>query len=221
MATRTGTQGDKAMAMTTAAWAASSKMQERREIQQRGGGLAVAEQFYGADMRTWPTSTQQEALPMDVEPSPEPSSKLRGKLALTGTRAFVLAGHAVFTLVSLKTGARFTYKVGTPETPRPGAGPVHFVSVLTGPDNTSDYQFVGTIFGERDYRHSRKARITEQAPSVQAFTWFWRQLVAGADLTGKVEIYHEGRCGRCGRALTVPESVESGYGPDCRDKMGV
>ncbi|MGQ4872128.1 MAG: DUF6011 domain-containing protein, partial [Candidatus Thorarchaeota archaeon] len=32
-------------------------------------------------------------------------------------------------------------------------------------------------------------------------------------LPEKVRIWHEGKCGRCGRRLTVPESIESGYGP--------
>jgi hypothetical protein len=35
-----------------------------------------------------------------------------------------------------------------------------------------------------------------------------------------VVIWHEGRCGRCGRRLTVPESIESGYGPECIGKIG-
>ena len=31
----------------------------------------------------------------------------------------------------------------------------------------------------------------------------------------KADGWHEGRCGRCGRKLTVPESIEAGYGPEC------
>jgi len=27
------------------------------------------------------------------------------------------------------------------------------------------------------------------------------------------------RCGRCGRVLTVPESVESGFGPECIGRL--
>ena len=30
-----------------------------------------------------------------------------------------------------------------------------------------------------------------------------------------LEVWHEGRCGRCNRALTVPESIASGIGPEC------
>jgi hypothetical protein len=30
-----------------------------------------------------------------------------------------------------------------------------------------------------------------------------------------VEFWHEGKCGRCNRKLTVPSSIESGFGPEC------
>src|ERR1700675_3055956 len=30
-----------------------------------------------------------------------------------------------------------------------------------------------------------------------------------------------GKCGRCGKPLTVPESIASGFGPDCREMMGM
>lgn len=42
--------------------------------------------------------------------------------------------------------------------------------------------------------------------------WFGK--TAGQDLP-ECEVWHEGRCGRCGRKLTVPESIETGIGPDC------
>jgi hypothetical protein len=38
-----------------------------------------------------------------------------------------------------------------------------------------------------------------------------REGILGATL----EFWHEGRCGRCGRRLTVPDSIASGYGPEC------
>jgi hypothetical protein len=30
-----------------------------------------------------------------------------------------------------------------------------------------------------------------------------------------IEIWHEGKCGKCGRQLTVPSSIETGIGPEC------
>jgi hypothetical protein len=148
-----------------------------------------------------------------------------GRLATEKALGFILAGNATFTLVSSKTGKRFTFKVQEADGPdylqkkALGADSVHFVKVLNGPDNEADYGFLGTIFAGRLYRHGRKSRIAESAPSATAFTWTFAHLLAG-DLAG-VEIYHEGRCGRCGRKLTVPESVTSGYGPECAGKLGV
>ena len=43
--------------------------------------------------------------------------------------------------------------------------------------------------------------------------------LAAGSMPANVEINHEGRCGRCGRALTVPESVASGIGPESALKM--
>jgi hypothetical protein len=35
------------------------------------------------------------------------------------------------------------------------------------------------------------------------------------NLPNFIEIWHEGRCGKCGRTLTVPDSIANGLGPEC------
>lgn len=122
-------------------------------------------------------------------------------------RQFMLAGNATITVVNEQTGNRFTFKVR-----QPAKGKPHFVQVLTGPDNTSDYTFLGTIFNAQDYRHGKRSSISQNAPSAKVFGWFWSHL---DNLPAQVHVYHEGRCGRCGRKLTVPESIQSGFGPEC------
>jgi len=145
---------------------------------------------------------------------------------------FVRAGNAAVTVVSRSTGTRFTYqfqrpKDWTPTSERPVAPT--FCKVMTGPDNNEDFTFVGTMWpedgrwpdGAQVYRHSAKSRISVQAPSVKALVWFLRTALApknDAELA-KCEVWHEGRCGRCGRKLTVPSSVASGYGPECEGRM--
>jgi hypothetical protein len=122
---------------------------------------------------------------------------------------FMFAGHAIVTLESRKTGTHFTYRISAaPE------GQPHFVSLLTGADNGSDYEFFGTIFNELDFRHGKRARIGREAPGVRAFVWAWDRLSHG-EIPEDLVIHHEGRCGKCGRPLTVPESIESGIGPVC------
>jgi hypothetical protein len=34
-------------------------------------------------------------------------------------------------------------------------------------------------------------------------------------------LQHAGKCGRCGRKLTVPQSIETGIGPECASIMGL
>lgn len=147
-------------------------------------------------------------------------------VGLDNIKRYVFGGHAVFTLVSKKTGTRYTYKLQLPKhdensrypAPDPKTGPF-FAKVLTGPENESDYTFLGTTRlrdGRPSYTHSGKSRVSSTAPSVVAFEWFLRAL--DGDRISKldaVEVFHTGTCCRCGRALTVPESVASGIGPVC------
>lgn len=129
---------------------------------------------------------------------------------------FLLAGHAVTTFRSHKTDKHFTYRVEQAE-PRPGdrRSPPHFVAVLTAPDR---YEFIGTIFDGKRFFHGAKSRIGRDAPSVKAFEWVFVRLLAGR-VPETCDVYHEGKCGRCKRALTHPDSIETGLGPECLRKM--
>ena len=129
---------------------------------------------------------------------------------------FILAGNSRFTLVSGTSGERFTFKVNKKE----DVEGIHFVSLLNGSDNDSAYRFIGTIFDKNRYAHSKRSKVGVEALSVKAFAWSFASLVAGrTDNAGKVEFWHEGKCGRCGRTLTVPGSVLTGIGPECARQM--
>lgn len=136
------------------------------------------------------------------------------------TVRFMLAGNAYVTFQSRRTGTRFTYHVELAD-PRPGddRAPPHFVSVLTGPDNSASYDYLGCIFEGERFRRTAKSRIAEDAPSAVAFGWVWRTLLSGK-MHPELAVYHEGRCGKCGRRLTTPESIETGLGPVCASKVG-
>jgi len=128
-------------------------------------------------------------------------------------RRFATAGRARFTLVSEKTGARFTYQVRAKKGDDGKPTDFFFVSVLTGANNEGDYTYLGCLSGDR-FIHDKRLRIGAGAPSRQAFAWFWDRVRHAQELR-QCECWHEGRCGRCGRVLTVPESIESGLGPVC------
>lgn len=131
--------------------------------------------------------------------------------------AFIHAGKATFTVRSLKTGARYTYRV-TRGKERENQPAVYFVKLLTGPDNNTQYTYMGMLRGGQ-FKLTKASRYTAGALPVVGFSWVYERLTAGRS-PSNVEIWHAGHCGRCGRQLTVPESVEAGYGPECIQLMG-
>ena len=154
-----------------------------------------------------------------AEPSTVDAGKYEPRQLKEGIMLFVLAGKSYFTIESVKTGTRFTYRVAlskpTPTFPKP----VSFVGVLVGQDNWENYKYVGLIQHDGNFRWTAKSTISKMAPSVVAFTYFWNMVLTGQSIEGKVNFYHAGRCGRCGRMLTVPSSIISGYGPECIGKL--
>jgi hypothetical protein len=137
-------------------------------------------------------------------------------------RQFAMAGNATITLRSKATGARFTYKIQAPHVPgnegtnaaRDLSQGVFFVKVLTGADNENSYSYLGHIRRGIFFHGGTKARIGRDAPSAKAFAWAWKSFQQDA-IPSQLEVWHEGRCGRCARKLTVPSSIASGFGPEC------
>lgn len=129
---------------------------------------------------------------------------------------FVLGGNATFTIQSNVTGNRFTYKARADKNSPNRV----YVSVLTGADNESSYSYLGTIFQHNEahavYHHGKKSRISSDANSARAFDWFWRH---AKELPDSVKFLKSGKCCRCGRTLTTPESISVGYGPECAKLM--
>lgn len=115
---------------------------------------------------------------------------------------FLVAGRAVFTLVSRKTGEHFTYKFSKGRNEG-----VFFASVLAGADT---YRYLGIYRDGCAPISALAAHVSANAPSLKALNWFLRHIDSP-----KVRFQHEGRCGRCGRPLTHPDSIDSGLGPEC------
>lgn len=128
-------------------------------------------------------------------------------------RAFILSGNARFTLVSKRSGKRYTYRVSKKK--GDAQPPIWFVSVLTGPDNTADYQYIGFTRGFQLFGGS-KGNASHPAYRGLDYLMGW---LGNKQVPGDIEFWHEGRCGRCARALTDPESIARGYGSECYGKV--
>lgn len=148
-----------------------------------------------------------------------PQQFLRGRLTTPESLGrYLLAGRAVITLRSLATQNRATLKLGRKrgdEGKPVEAGPVFF-RALAAPDNERDFHYLGCLVNGR-YKKAQ-SYVREFPAAALAALWLARALHEGklGVVLRQAEVWHEGRCGRCGRALTVPESIESGFGPECR-----
>ena len=127
------------------------------------------------------------------------------KLKNTDALKFIFAGKSIVTFLNTKTGNRFTFKTKAAKDSN-----LFFVSVLTNPET---YTYIGTCI-EGNYKHGCKSVVSQDAQSVKVFDFVLAKLVLGT-LPDFVEVWHEGHCGKCGKRLTVPSSIENGLGPEC------
>lgn len=119
---------------------------------------------------------------------------------------FIFAGKCTVTFRNNLSGNRFTFKVEKCK----DNDKLFFIKVLTNPDQ---YAYIGT-FMNGNYKHSVKSKIGNDATSVKVFQYVIHKLITKT-LEDFIEIWHEGKCGRCGKKLTVPESIETGFGVVC------
>jgi hypothetical protein len=132
----------------------------------------------------------------------------------------IFAGKAIFTIRSKKTGNRFTFRFKRAKETDRFPNPVFFVSVLSGPNNIDDYEYIGSISANGKSFRPRKNYPTDERHTTikQLLFWLLNKMndIAYTDIKAQAELFHAGYCMRCGRILTVPESIISGLGPECK-----
>ena len=140
---------------------------------------------------------------------------------------FILAGRAILSVVSKKTGLKLTYYISKPKS----GNRVRWVSVREDRLDGQGWGYVGFIIMEPkkntpyDGPHpflwggANKSAFTKGDRRVQGWDWLWRHLCNGGDISDKVDMFHTGMCGRCGRKLVEPSSLRVGLGPVCRTKV--
>ena len=125
---------------------------------------------------------------------------------LQAMKDYVLAGNSKFTLRSQVTGDHLTFKI------RQGSQrDVWWVSRLA-----EGYEYIGMIDRYGVFRWTQSVPMQlRSCAHFKAFSWFWARLNLGS-LSGQLQFYHRGKCGKCGRDLTDPVSIKAGFGPECR-----
>lgn len=142
---------------------------------------------------------------------------MANKVPLTKPLEFILAGKAIFTVLNTNTGNHLTYKVTKCKDRN-----LWWVAVFHGTNNddSRSYRYIGTLFNDKGFAHTKGSKVSKDAPSFKVFSWLMLHLHPLNQIKRPhIEVYHEGRCGRCGARLTVPESIKRGIGPICKNLL--
>lgn len=130
---------------------------------------------------------------------------------------FFFAGNAVLTFRNNETGSYMTIKVKQvrDKKDRKIKLPIFFVYVSLLGDGQTGYRFGGTVFKETmSIKLGQSIQPGTQLHKVMGF--IWNSLRKPELIREKgVSLLHEGRCVRCCMPLTRPESINTGFGPDC------
>jgi hypothetical protein len=130
---------------------------------------------------------------------------------------FFKAGRAVFTVANPK-GEHYTFRIGRSNEEQP-----LFVGLLTGQNNETDYTYMGIYNPEQNHvvKLTKASKYNEESTPVKVVRWAIKQVATNKELPEGYSIQHEGRCASCGRLLTEPISLQTGFGPECRKKVGI
>ena len=158
------------------------------------------------------------------------------------SRSFLLAGQAIFTVEPpaafvadhakarplpggrIAPGCRphYTYRIREASNSGGQNGGIHkyVTELLIGPQNENDFKYLamlndrtGSIFAGKKYEHQKETWGFKILRHVLKAVWEGREIEI---VNSGWKVHHAGQCGRCGRRLTTPESIESGIGPECQ-----
>lgn len=205
-----------------------------REAKGKAGTCGLTDKAAAGVLNCLVAAQRRGAAPVRPEPQPAPADddlELEAHAAYdawvraqeaAADRAYQehLAGRMAQGFYTVVDGAEHrTFKIGPwrEDTYRAG-GRIRWIGLLTGPDNTADYETVarqtsgGEVTMTGQYRNN--AELAGRLAALMG------QDVDGHQAARLAYAEASGRCARCGRMLTVPASLHAGLGPDCLAKMG-
>ena len=127
------------------------------------------------------------------------------------TPKFVLGGKAIFT-VSNDKGEHFTFKIN-----KHREKDMFFANVLSGGNGV--YSYMGLFNKNTHIVHKGAKGMSSTTKSVKVLEWAMKVVDGKTTLPNGYDIQHEGMCARCGRPLTDPKSIKSGFGSTCINKI--
>ncbi len=141
---------------------------------------------------------------------------------------FTFAGKAVFTIVDTRSTERITFKIRRKKNTDNTYENIWWISAQEG----KRYKFAGTVFGipgqggfysfGKNNKFAKASRVISYLRALLeklGVTLIRGKVIPVVGLPAFIEFWHEGICGCCGKALTVPLSIRNGLGPVCAARL--
>ncbi len=131
-------------------------------------------------------------------------------------RNFIFAGRSIFTLENNETGNYLTFRVKQMKRHGQPIDGQFTVECKSLGDKDYGYKLLGFV----NIEARRFKRRYWDNSHLGVVTWMWLlKNIERLEAFSKLAIYHEGHCCKCGLPLTVPESIDSGIGPECQKRV--
>lgn len=142
--------------------------------------------------------------------------KQRYKIGNESMLHLLTAGKAEFSIQNEISKKHYTYLLTQARHPQSEGATVFFVKVCY---DYLKFHYAGVLVIDDKkvtYAKGAKGKLAETAESIKGLLWLFNKLVTQQKVTENVGVYHFGKCARCGRTLTDPQSIVAGLGPECR-----
>ena len=129
-----------------------------------------------------------------------------------------LAGRAELTIKNPVSGGHVKLKMKQRKDRQTGQPtPCYYVDVALLNDGEAGYRKAGVFFS--DTRNWVPSENMVRGDRFWSIVNFLMSSISNPQNLVRTEIQHSGRCLRCGRKLTHPESIETGFGPECSGRV--
>lgn len=143
--------------------------------------------------------------------SDEPIAELQARMTGNISR-FLYAGKSSFTVLNPARKTKYKFRVVHPDDKEPEWG----FFVYAWMDRENGYKYLGRVNGRNEFFTTAGCKFDQNGVEKMAFEYVHANRMSVPD---RIEVWHHGRCGVCGRALEHPDSIAIGIGPICMKGM--
>ena len=136
---------------------------------------------------------------------------------------FMTAGKAEFVLHSTKTNQDFKFSLTRQETKdkEDKEKYIYFLNYLHGHDKT----YAGVVWFKDEtqefiFSTGKNGKMSPNALEIRSLIFVMNKLYR-EETVQYLDVFHVGKCGKCGKKLTTPESILTGLGPTCSKNSGI